>query len=85
MALGTTGITRSAIRTETGLVSKNGSELMKSAALSPYSFYGPGILSVDVNKNIVLLAATTSKQGDFRGYNHSATMPHAQADFTITL
>jgi hypothetical protein len=83
MALGTTGITRTAIRTETGLSSYLGSELMGSNTLSPYSFYGPGRLSVDANKDIITLAPTVSKQGDFRSYNHTAIEPHAQADFVL--
>ena len=85
MALGTSAITRAAIRTETGLTSYNGSALMKSTTLNPYSFYGPGVLTVDANKNIILIAATLSKQGDFRGYNHTAISPHPAVNFTITL
>jgi hypothetical protein len=86
MALGTSAITRTGIRTETGLTSYAGSVLMGAYQwLNPYSFYGPCRLSVDVNKDIILLIPTLSKQGDYRGYNHTATMPHASANFTITV
>ena len=72
MSLPTTNVTISAIKTETGLTSNNVSGLVGASGLNKFSFYAPGSLSVDVNKNTVLTPPSSGyKQGDFRQYNHT--------------
>jgi hypothetical protein len=76
MSLGNSNISLSAIKTETGLSSNKGSELVGASGLNKYSFYAPGSLSVDSNKDIVLTPpAPNMKAGDFRSYNNSAVKP----------
>jgi hypothetical protein len=81
--LGTTDITTTAVMTEIGSNSNAVSELVGASGLNKYSYYAPGSLSVDTNKDIVLTPpAADFKLGDFRSYNHAATAPAVQADFT---
>lgn len=73
MALGATNITTGAVRNEIGSISNSISVLVGVSGLNKFSFYAPGELSVDANKDIVLTPPITNfKLGDFRLYNHTA-------------
>lgn len=84
MALGTTNISTTAVGTEIGVISNVITDLVGAVSLNPYSFYGPGFLSVDVNKDVVITPPVDNfKLGDFRSYDHTSETPHAQADCTL--
>jgi hypothetical protein len=84
MALGNTNISITAVGTEISSASKTISGLVGAAGLNKYSFYGPGALSVDANKDVVLTPpASVFKLGDYRSYNHLSETPHPQADYTL--
>lgn len=74
MPLGTTNITVSDVKTELGNSSNDVSVLCSDTNISKWSFYAPGNLSVDSNKNAVWTAGA-NKLGDFRSYNHSVSEP----------
>jgi hypothetical protein len=83
MSLGNSNISLSAIKTETGLSGNKGSELVGAAGLNKYSFYAPGSLSVDGNKDVVITPPSANlKAGDFRSYNNASLTPSAQANYT---
>jgi hypothetical protein len=76
MALGTTNITTTLVKNLIGSAFNSVANLVGAAGLNPYSYYAPGQLGVDANKNIVLTPPTASfKLGDFRSYDHSAVKP----------
>ena len=56
--------------------SRNYGILVEEAGLNPFSYYAPGALSVDTNKNIVITPPDNAfKIGDYRGYNKDAVKP----------
>lgn len=58
-------------------------DVCRYASQNKYSFYGPGVLTVDTSKNLVLTPPSNNdKLGDFRSYNHSAVTPGGANDFT---
>jgi len=82
MALPQTDITTAAVGTYIGLASGNVSTLCAKTGLNKYSFYAPGQLSVDANKDVVLTPPSGGyKLGDFRLYDKLALTPSAQANY----
>lgn len=76
MALLSTDITLSQVKTETGSSSNLIGVLCNLGTINPYSFWGVGALSVDGSKNLVLTTpATNYKFMDFRLYNHTTSTP----------
>jgi hypothetical protein len=58
------------------------SDVVGYATQNKFSFYGPGVLSTDANKDMVLTVPTSNyKLGDFRSYNNSAATPAAFTNF----
>lgn len=58
-------------------------QVVEATGQNKFSFYGPGALSTDVNKDIVLTLPTNNHRlGEFRSYNHSALTPKAATSFT---
>jgi hypothetical protein len=87
MALTGANISTAAVNTELGspyTTPRLVSDLCKHAnAGNVFSFYGPGTIIVDANKNAVWVAPSSNyKFGDFRYYNASATTPTPASDFT---
>ena len=83
MALGSINITMSEVRDYIQGVSYKVSELVATPGLNKYSFYAPGQLDVDANKDPLLIPPTANfKLGDFRLYDKLATAPAAASDFT---
>lgn len=83
MALGTTNINTTNVGSEIGSSSHLFSALVGASGLNKYSFYAPGSLSVDANKDVVLTPpASNYKLGEFRNYNHSSLTPSPQTNFT---
>lgn len=83
MALGSTGINTTVVGNYIGSASHLWSVLCGFAGLNKYSFYAPGQLSVDANKDIVLTPPTSNfKLGDYRLYDKLAEtpMPHTSGN-----
>lgn len=76
MSLPAININTTNVGAEIGSSSHIVSVLVKNPSLNKWSFYAPGFLSVDANKNVVLTPPTTAyKLGDFRYYDHDANHP----------
>lgn len=78
MALLGTNISTAVVQSELGITPSTPRTLsgLCGYAQSRWSFYACGSLSVDANKTIVWTAPTSDyKLGDFRYYNHSASVP----------
>jgi hypothetical protein len=79
MALGNSDITHLGAKSESGqsgTTDNLNSAIVGYSSISPYSFWGPGALSVDANKDIVITPPPNNeKLGDFRQYNHTASTP----------
>ena len=84
MALGSTNITTAIVRNYISGTSNKVSELVGKSGLNKFSFYAPGQLDVDTNKDIVLTPPSANyKLGDYRLYDASAVQPEAADDFTL--
>ena len=81
MALGDNDISTTSVGAEIGQPSIDTvSGLVGYNALNKYSRYSPGVLGVDINKNVILTPPTSDyKLGDYRRYDHSAAAPAFQA------
>lgn len=83
MSLGPKNIKTDFVSAETGIGSDKISLLAGAGGLNKYSYYGPGIFSVDINGDIVLTPPDRGfKLGDLRNYDHNAPAPLVQADFS---
>lgn len=79
MALGSSDITIKDAKAEEvlpGTTDNLNSTTVGASSINPHSFWGPGGLSVDGNKDIVFTAvASDEKTGDFRLYNKTVSTP----------
>ena len=86
MALGTNNIGTIGVGTEIGLHSHRIAVLSAAPGLNKFSYYAPGALSVDSNKDIVLTHPAQPYSikifSDYRMYNHMAPAPSVQANYT---
>jgi hypothetical protein len=76
MALGDNNISLTLVNNYIGTSLWTVSGLVGVSGLNKYSFYAPGFLSVDANKDIVLTPPVNNfKLGDFRRYDKDASTP----------
>lgn len=87
MALGTSNINITSICSELGISVGNNrtfTSLTRHASINKWSFRRPGSISPNTSTKLIELTAPSNndKLGDFREYNHSATAPNVEGDYT---
>lgn len=82
-----TGLTFTAIKSNTGLSSNNLSELNEATSLNQYSFYSPGDPEANVSTKIIENKEDTApnKMGDFRNFDQASTAGTSGGNFDYDL